>query len=254
MKNTLFLPEVDRANRVGKATVFTDMFSIARYAVRLARALRRGLDITEADIKILTLNSVLMVKPFNDIGLLVKGEILICSEAQSTWSLNIVVRMLLYLAETYHRYIQSHPEFNIYGSKKIKPPRPVCHVIYTGQEPNRPQSISLAKEFFGRNSPLDLKVTVLSKPGTYNIVGEYIRFCHVFNESIQRYGYSKEAITKTIDTCQQENVLVEYLTERRKEVEDIMFTLFSQEDVTTRYGNECREEGRREGHTDGIMI
>ena len=38
-------------------------------------------------------------------------------------------------------------------------------------------------------------------------------------------------------------MLAKYLEEREGEVEDIMMTLFSQEEVNERYGYECREEG-----------
>lgn len=52
-------------------------------------------------------------------------------EAQSTWSWNIVVRALMYLANTWQEYIEDK-KLNIYGSRKISLPKPELYVIYTG--------------------------------------------------------------------------------------------------------------------------
>ena len=70
-------------------------------------------------------------------------------------------------------------------------------------------------------------------------------------KKIKSHRKTKLAIEETIRLCRDENVLAKYLAEREGEVEDIMMTLFSQEEVNERYGNECREEGRIEGRTEG---
>lgn len=220
----------------------------------MVKALSPGLEVTEEDIEFVTLHSVLMVRPYNDLGLLVKDKMFFCSEAQSTWSLNVLVRMFLYLAETYNRYIQKHKEMNIYGTKKIIIPKPACFVIYTGDKKNLPEFLQLAEEFFAGDSALDLRVKVLATSGTTDIVQQYIRFCHVFDEQVKAHGKTKLAIEETIRLCRDENVLAKYLAEREGEVEDIMMTLFSQEEVNERYGNECREEGRSEGRAEGTNL
>ena len=250
-QNAPWLTPKTEVVRTGKDTVFTDLFGIPRYYTELVNTLKPELATNEDDIELVSLNSVLMVKPYNDIGLLVKNNLLVCAEAQSTWSVNILIRLFMYLADTYHRYIQAHPEMNVYGSKKIILPVPCCFLIYTGSRKNCPKILSLAYEFWGGHSPLDLTIKVLTKPGTDNIVEQYIFFCHVFNDQVKLHGRTAKAIESTIEICQCQNVLVEYLTERKKEVKDIMSLLFSQEDVTERYGNACREEGRTEGREEG---
>ncbi len=93
------------ANRKGKDSVFIDLFHHPKYAAQMVKALNPKIELTKEDIEFVTLHSVLMIKQYNDLGLLVKGKLLICSEAQSTWSLNVLIRMFMYLAETYHRHI-----------------------------------------------------------------------------------------------------------------------------------------------------
>ncbi|MBR6267080.1 MAG: hypothetical protein IKR28_01940 [Selenomonadaceae bacterium] len=240
-----------KTKRKGKDSIFIDLFHQPKYAAELVQSLHPEQEVTEGDITFVSLRSILMVRPYNDLGILFKGKLLICTEAQSTWSLNVLVRMFMYLAETYHRYIQHHTEMNLYGSKKVILPIPECYVIYTGNDRNCPEELSLANEFFGKAAALDLKAKVLTTAGTDNIIQQYVRFCHVFDEQVRLYGRTKQTVEKTIRICKAENILTDYLVERKKEVEDIMSMLFSQEEVTKRYGYECREEGREEGRDEG---
>lgn len=73
---------------------------------------------------------------------------MILAEAQSTWSVNIVVRAFLYLAQTWNEYIEATDQ-NRYGSRKLNLPRPEIYVIFSGNRPERPEYLSLTDEFFG---------------------------------------------------------------------------------------------------------
>ena len=62
--------------------------------------------------------------------------------------MNIIVRALLYLAQTYQDYLDIQGQ-DMYGSKKVFLPKPEIYVIYTGERKDKPQYISLSDEFFG---------------------------------------------------------------------------------------------------------
>ena len=66
---------------------------------------------------------------------------MILAEAQSTWSVNIVVRAFLYLAQTWNEYIEATDQ-NRYGSRKLNLPRPEIYVIFSGNRPERPEYLS----------------------------------------------------------------------------------------------------------------
>ena len=72
---------------------------------------------------------------------------MILIEAQSTWTMNILVRVLLYLAQSYHEYFQRTSQ-NYYKSKKVKVPKPELYVIFTGSKGRKPDKIFMSKEFF----------------------------------------------------------------------------------------------------------
>ena len=74
---------------------------------------------------------------------------MILIEAQSTWTMNILVRVLLYLAQSYHEYFQRTSQ-NYYKSKKVKMPKHELYVIFTGNKGRKPDKIFLSKEFMDR--------------------------------------------------------------------------------------------------------
>ena len=58
---------------------------------------------------------------------------------------------------------------------------------------------------------------------------------------------------ETIRICKVRNLLKEYLSGREKEVISIMMGLFDQEKAIEQFGNEKKEEGRREGKLEEKM-
>ena len=84
-----------------KDSVFKHLFKIKEYSLKLYKTLMPQDDITENDIDIVTCETVLMNGLYNDLGLLVRNTILFLIEAQSTWSINILIRDFLYLALSY---------------------------------------------------------------------------------------------------------------------------------------------------------
>ena len=75
--------------------------------------------------------SILLDQSYNDLGFQVGTRLVVLVEAQSTWTVNIVLRSLMYLTQTWQKYIQDTGQ-NVYGSKKVEIPRPELYVIYTG--------------------------------------------------------------------------------------------------------------------------
>ena len=110
--------KVKRVNRKAKDSVFNNLFTIPKYRYQLFKELHpEAKDIKEADIEIVTLEHVLMNNEYNDLGLLAGDRFLILAEAQSTWSVNILLRFLMYLVTTYKDYIHKK-QISLYGTKK----------------------------------------------------------------------------------------------------------------------------------------
>ena len=225
------------AKRNGKDTVFGDLFNIPRYVAQLVNDLHKGLNITENEIRSVTLQPILLNQPYNYLSVLVRDRLMIFVEAQSTWSLNVLIRFLIYLALSYGEYIKVN-KLNVYGTKALTLPTPEFYVIYTGDKKNCPAELSLAKEFFGKKAAVDLTAHIIADDTDRGIAGQYRRFCKVFNEQVKVHGYTKKAITETLRICRDENVLTEYLKDREKEVITAMTMLFDQEYAVNAYARE----------------
>lgn len=236
-----------RPNRQAKDHVFVDMFSRKEYCLQLYNALHpEETDVTEADIDNITISHVIVDKPYNDLGFTVKNRLLVLVEAQSTWSNNILLRLLLYLADTVHGIIRDHEDWDIHSTAPLPVPVPEFYVIFTGRRSDVPEEISLRRDFF-HDSPtgLDLTARVISMEGTEDIIGQYIIYAHVFDQQITKYGYVRRAVEETIRICKDRGALKAYLTSHEKEIMNGMMLLFDQEESVRRYGRTMRTEGQK---------
>ena len=219
-----------------KDSVFTSLFREPKYLLQLYQALHpEDHEATEDSIKNVTITNVLLDQYYNDVGFQIGEKIVILVEQQSSWSINIVVRCLLYLAQTYQEYFESTKQ-NVYGSKKLELPKPEMYVIFTGSRKTKPEYLYLSKEFFdGDDSVLDVKVKMIYDGKEGDIINQYVTFTKIYNEQVKLHGRTREAVLETIRICKDQNVLSEYLSGREKEVVDIMMTLFNEEYILKTY-------------------
>ena len=170
---------------------------------------------------------------------------------------NIIVRLLLYLAHTWNEHIEATKQ-NRYGSKKLNLPRPELYLIFIGDRKNRPEWINLSDEFFeGNHEFLEVKVRVLyGEQGKKDIISQYVEFTNVYTEQVKIYGRTQKAVMETIRICRNRDILKEYLESREKEVIDIMMALFDQqkalEQYLEQYGNEREQKGFAKGEQSGF--
>ena len=241
-----------QVNKEVKNSVFLDLFEQEKYQLKLFQALHPEMaDVGTGDLKAVTIKQIILNHQYNDLALLVKDRVMVFVEAQSTWSKNILLRLLMYFADTVHEYIHDN-NLSLHQSKVIPIPTPEFYVIYTGRT-SVPSKISLRQDFFGEEScPIDLEAEVLFDE-TEDIVGQYITFSRVIDDQIKVYGRTEEAARTAIDICRKRGVLNEYLAGREKEVVSIMTQLFDQEYATEQFGKACEAEGREKGREETLV-
>lgn len=211
-------------------------------------------DVTEADCKLVTLEHILTNGMTNDLGFQVRDKLILLVEAQSKFSINIALWMLLYLAATYKEYVEEH-KLDLYGSKPVSIPRPELYMVYTGAPRQLPEILRLSDIYDGLGGA-EVEIKVLRNTGAGNIVDQYIRFCEISDEQRKQYGYTMKAVEETLRICCDENILMPFLASRQKEVQDIMLTLFNQERITEIHEynlmKEARQQGQQEGQQEGL--
>ena len=224
------------AKHTVKDSVFTSLFKEKKYLIELYRAIHpEDRAATEDDLQDVTISNVLVNDLYNDIGFRVGSTLLILIESQSTWTVNIIFRALMYLVQTYREYFKETKQ-DIYKSRKLKMPAPELYVIYTGARKSRPGEISLSEEFFdGKETCLDVKVKMIYDGKEGDIINQYVRFTKVRNEQVSLYGRTRKAIKETIRICKDSDVLREYLENKEQEVLDMLMELYDQEEVLKSY-------------------
>ena len=175
------------------------------------------------------------------------GSEMCIRDRQSTWSENILVRVLIYMAQTIQNHIVDTKQ-NVYGKKKVTFPEPEFYVVFTGERKDRPEELVFSEEFFGgRKLALEVRVKMVYDGLEGDIISQYVAFARVYREQYKKYGRTQKAVLETIRICRKKDVLKEYLESREKEVVDIMMTLFSQEYAIDAYAEEIRQESIEKG-------
>ena len=224
------------AKYTAKDSVFTNLFSDPKYLLQLYKALHpEDLDATEENISNVTIQNILLDQSYNDLGFQVGTRLVVLVEAQSSWTVNIVLRSLMYLTQTWQKYIQNTGQ-NVYGSKKVELPRPELYVIYTGNRKIRPESLRLSEEFWGGGEcAVEVRVKMIYDGKKGDIISQYVSFTRIYNEQIKLHGRTREAVLETIRICRNSNILKDYLESREQEVVNIMMTLFDEEYILKTY-------------------
>ena len=238
--------------RTIKDSVFTDLFQDKKYLLQLYKALHpEDTDVTEDDLNDITIKNVLTDNIYNDLGFTVGDKLMILVEAQSSvWTVNIIVRALMYLVQTWHDYFERTKQ-NLYKSKKVRMPIPEIFVIYTGERKTRPSEISLSQEFFGgKDCGIDVKVKMIYDGKEGDIINQYVIFTKVCNEQMKKYGRTRKAVTEAIRICKDRNVLSEYLSSKESEVVDIMMVLYDEEEIMRSYVESERYDAQQEARYD----
>jgi hypothetical protein len=236
--------------RTIKDSIFTFLFGEPEYTMELYQALHpEDTTVKDSDVKLVTLQNVLANGLYNDLGFQVRDKLILLVEAQSTFSENIPLRMLLYLAATYKDYVEEH-KLSLYREKKVSIPRPELYVVYTGNKKHVPDELKLSSLFEG-DSSVELSVKVLRDDGKGSIVDQYIAFSKIVDEQVKLHGRTDEALYETLRICRERKILKPFLDSREKEVVDIMTALFDQQKVWEIELHNVAQENLNEGEKKG---
>ena len=238
-----------------KDSVFTRLFQESDNQIALYCALHPNeKPPTVNDIVLVTLQSIVSTHTYNDLGLLVRGRVLILVEAQSKWSLNIVLRSLVYLINTWKELLTCTND-NVYGTKPVTLPAFESYVIFTGHRKKQPEWLSF-KDIYPMTgeSLLDFRVRcIYKKEGGTDIIQQYIEFACIWDAQSRRFdkAHQMDALRKTIDICLKRGILAKFFIKRRAEIMDLATLLFDQDEVTRRTMIEHERRGEKRGEKRG---
>lgn len=176
-------------------------------------------------------------------------------EHQSTYSPNLPVRYLLYVADVYSDYTK---DMNLYGTKAVKLPTPRFVIFYNGQaeQPDR-KELKLSELFSipDADPSLELKAVMLNiNKGHNRKLMETCRTLQDYAEYTFRVReYAAEmpldlAVEQAITECISEWILADFLRKNRAEAKKVSIYEYDEE----RHMRQTREEGMEEGYANGF--
>lgn len=241
-----------------KDRLFRFLFEEDREALLQLYNALNGTDYREASqLESVTIDSAVYVVMKNDLAFVLSGT-LNMYEHQSTYSPNLPVRFLIYLAQEYQMVIERAQE-SIYGTGLIALPTPKCVVFYNGQGdvPER-QTLKLSDAFTDKRHKSDVELTVQMYNINYGYnrelmekcrrLGEYSEFVNVLRKFTDGRSDKREALSEAVDYCIGNGILEDVLRKRRSQVLGMLLEEFDVE----KYERTLRKEGREEGREEGI--
>ena len=250
----------NKPNYTLKDSLFIDLFSDKMRLIQLYKSLIDDQkQINPKDIEILTIQNIILRGIYNDLGFRVKDEIIILMEAQTTYTTNIVLRILFYLSETLKNYIIDSSENKnlneLYNTKPRIIPKIKLFVVYTGDKVMQDHDLHL-KDVMVENdiiSDIDMKVRVLCTGSKKSILGQYILFTRVYTKQTKECKDIETAVKNTIEICMNDEILKEYLDYRKMEVQEMITAFMTQEEAFESFLKDEVKRGREEGKMDTLI-
>ena len=247
-----------KPQRAYRDSLFRDIFNNADRLPEIYEALL-GIKTTASDITLATINETLFSGIKNDVGFIVGNQHVLLTEHQSTTNANMPLRMLMYLAEVYRRYVDADA---VYRKRLIPLPAPKFYVFYNGIE-KMPDtwSLHLSDAFEGRKADLELAVEIINinhQPGRpilekCHALKSYSVFVAKVRESVKSGNALEVAISEATRYCIAHNYLEDYFRQKQKEeVFDMLNFAWDQERALEVRAEEARADGRQEGRQEGL--
>ena len=248
-------------NRKYKDRLFRFLFKEKKDLLDLYNAVNgSNYDNPEA-LEIVTMEDVIFLKMKNDLSFMVANRLNLY-EHQSTYSPNMPLRGLIYLARQYEGFIAKEQE-NLYGSKLVKIPTPAFVIFYNGTKEQQDQMKLYLSDAFadGRGSGcLECRAQMLNINRGHNQelmekcrrLWEYSEFIAEVNDNLFK-GYSlKRAITAAMNSCIERGVLEDILLKNKAEVMDMLLTEYDEKKHMKAIRKEGYEDGLEKGIEQGI--
>ena len=244
-------------NRNYKSSIFTMLFSDKRELLGLYNAVS-GKDYKDPGLlEVNTLENAIYMAIKNDLSFVIDSQLSLY-EHQSTYSPNLPLRMLLYLADLYADMTKNE---NLYGKKKVKIPPPQFIIFYNGVERQPDRRILRLSDLYEveeEEHKLELEAVMLNVNAGHN--RELLQSCKTlagyaeYTACIRKYAEemdTEDAVECAIAECIQEGILEEFLRKNRAEAKRMSIYEYDQARHIRQEREDAWEEGWSEGRNEG---
>ena len=237
-----------KINKKHKDRVFKYIFGNKEWTLELYNAIN-GSSYKDPDaIRFNTIEDAIFMGMANDISFLIMFEINLW-EHQSSYNPNMPLRIFLYAARLYEKYIETS-DYNQYSSKLQRLPKPRCICFYNGTAEQPDKKILKLSEAFGEEGDIEVIVTMLNI--NYGRNEAIMNACKPLKEyawlvdAIRRYKVNniEEAIEKAINEMPEDFVIRDFIIGHKAEVKGMFLTEWNQEKFLKQQRKETENDVR----------
>lgn len=225
-------------NRQYKSRIFEMLYEDKKELLDLYNAINGTQYSDPAVLEINTLKNAIYMSMHNDVSFVI-GSVVSLYEHQSTFSPNLSLRFLFYIADVYSAMTRN---MNLYGRGLINLPVPKFIIFYNGVE-ERPEREELTlSSLYERNTrarveaDLELKATLLNINSGYNeklknickSLGDYCEYTRRVREYVKEMPIEL-AVDKAIDECIKEDILSDFLLRNKMEARKMSIYEYDEE-------------------------
>ncbi len=251
-------------NREYKSDVFSMLLEEKENALLLYNALNDSDYTNPDDVEICTLEKGISLTVRNDASFVIDSSLNIY-EHQSTVCPNMPLRSLIYVANHLEKRIKQQ-KLNLFGHTLVKIPTPKFIVFYNGKE-NQPEKyeykLSDCFEKETDNPQLELKCIVynINKGNNAELLNRcgFLKDYMIFIDYVRYYYDEKnlslgDSIEYAINRCIDEDVLKDFLINRREEVAKVTNLDFTFERQIELEREEAENKGLLRGREEGMSL
>ena len=235
-----------------KDTVFSSLFYECKDATDNAKNLYKALTGKEVEeIEKCRLEEVLFREFKNDVAYIMDGKWVCFIEHQSTINPNMPLRLFVYAARTYERFITGDM---IYSGNLVKVPKPEFYVLYNGKTKLKDDNLKFSTAFYDNTGDTTAEINVKVLDIDYGRMNTQLKN----GRTLSGYAFLVDSvrknngnIEKAVKECVDNNVLKEYLTFYGSEVINMLFEEYNAEKALEIRGKEEYEKGKADGEITG---
>lgn len=235
-----------------KDTVFSSLFYECKDATDNAKNLYKALTGKEVEeIEKCRLEEVLFREFKNDVAYIMDGKWVCFIEHQSTINPNMPLRLFVYAARTYERFITGDM---IYSGNLVKVPKPEFYVLYNGKTKLKDDNLKFSTAFYDNTGDTTAEINVKVLDIDYGRMNTQLKNCRTLSgyaflvDSVRKNNGN---IEKAVKECVDNNILKEYLTFYGSEVINMLFEEYNAEKALEIRGKEEYEKGKADGEITG---
>lgn len=238
-----------------KARLFEMIFHQKEELLELYNAINQTAYKDPGLLEINTLKNAIYMSMHNDISFIIDSHLSLY-EHQSTYSPNLPLRYLFYIADLYSVITK---DTNLYGTKNVKLPTPKFITFYNGaQELPDVQEQKLSDSFLisEPDNSLELKSIILNINPGHNIklleACQTLKHYSVYCSKVRLYARTlplDNAVEKAISECIKNGILANFLHKYKAEAKSMSIYEYNEE----KHMQQTREEGIILGKSGDVL-